>query len=169
MTIVRVNSIVTTEDKPLLENSGSVIAVTSYKNGVRTVLGDSADAILWSVGTFNKKISNSKLILMGNLPFRGGRGYFTGEWWRVGASGKRYDGIVQQGYNSDTNDRSVQFGWSIVAEYDSSEIGLLQVDIGWTTRNGLSQRPADTWNPSFTDDVRSQQKESTLIIFEVVK
>lgn len=168
MSTLKTNAIQSTTGKTLLDSSGGVIAVTSYRNGTRTVLSNTTDRVLWSVGTVNKKSSSSKLILVGNLPMRDGNSYFMSEWWRVGTSGKRYDGVTQMGYASDAGDASVQFGWTIFAEYNSSEVGNLQVDIGHTSRNGSSDTPCIQWNPNFNDDARSQQKESTLIIFEVV-
>lgn len=168
MSRLRANAIQDVSGKTLLDSSGGIISVTSYRNGTRTVLSNVADRVLWAVGTVNKKSASSKLILVGNLPMRDGNSYFSGEWWRVGNSGKRYDGITQMGYASDAGDVSVQFGWTIFAEYISSEVGNLQVDIGHTSRNGGADTPCIQWNPNFNDDVRAQQKESTLVIFEVV-
>ena len=92
-----------------------------------------------------------------------------GEYWKIGSSGKRYDGIVQNGYGSDGEAGEVQFGWMINAEYDSTETGSLAVEIGWGSADGGSDRPAETWNQNSTDDSRAHQKASTLTIFEVAK
>jgi hypothetical protein len=168
MTILRTNLIQTTSGKTLLDSSGSIIAVTTFTNDTRTVLSASTDYTLWSPGLVIKKSSNSKLIIVGNLPFRGGYSYFQGEWWRIGSSGKRYDGITLKAYNSNAGDRSVQFGMFIHAEYVTSEVGQLAISIGWTSANGNSDYPAAQWNPSSVDDPRSRQKVSTLTLIEVV-
>jgi hypothetical protein len=169
MSTVKCNTITSTTGKTLLDSSGSVIAVTTFTNNTRTALSGSTDRTLWSVGNVTKKIANSKLIIMANLPMRGGNSYFMGEWWQIGASGKRYDGITQMGYASDAGDRSAQFGWYVLAEYSSSEVGSLAVTIGHTSANGGSDLPASQWNPSSADDPRIQgTKTSTCVIFEVV-
>ena len=64
--------------------------------------------------------------------FRDGTSYFMGEYWKTGNSGNRYDGIVQHGYASDAGDSSVQFGWTINGEYDTTETGSLAVSVGWS-------------------------------------
>jgi len=168
MTTLRTNLIQTTAGKTLLDSSGSVIAVTTFTNNTRTVLSNVSDRVLWTCGSINKKSSQSKLFITGQLPFRDGNSYFMGEWWRIGASGKRYDGITLKAYNSNAGDESVQFGMFIHAEYVSSETGNLLVDIGWTTANGDVASPGIQWNPNSTDDARSQQKVSTLTLIEVV-
>jgi len=168
MTTLRTNLIQTTAGKTLLDSSGSIIAVTTFRNSTRTVLSNVSDRVLWTCGLVNKKSSQSKLFITGQLPFRDGNSYFQGEWWRIGSSGKRYDGITLKGYNSNAGDASVQFGMFIHAEYVSSETGNLLVDIGWTTANGSADAPGIQWNPSSTDDARSQQKVSTLTLMEVV-
>ena len=168
MTILRTNSIQTTTGKTLLDSSGSIISVTTFTNNTRTVLSNTSSYTLWSAGKVYKKSANSKLIINANLPFRDGNSYFMGEWWQIGASGNRYDGITLKAYNSNAGDVSVQFGLFINAEYSSSEVGFLDVSIGWTTANGDVASPGIQWNPNSTDDARSQQKVSTLTLIEVV-
>lgn len=168
MSTLKTNGIQSTTGKTLLDSSGSVISVTTFTNNTRTVLSGSTNRTLWSVGNVTKKIANSKLIIMANLPMRGGQSYFQGEWWQIGSSGRRYDGITQMGYASDAGDRSVQFGWYILAEYASTEVGSLAVSIGHQSANGGSDYPCQQWNPNSTDDARTQQKVSTCVIFEVV-
>lgn len=162
------NGLITTTGT-VVAQSGHVIGVTSFSNNTPTALSGSSNYTLWSAGNVTKKISNSKLIIMGTLPFRDGQSYFMGEWWQIGSSGKRYDGITQHGYASDAGDASVQFGWQIVGEYDSTETGNLAVSVGWTPRNGGSDNPGTTWNPGPNQDGRAQQKSSTLTIIEVAK
>lgn len=168
MTILRTNSIQTTAGKTLLDSSGGVLSVTTFTNNTRTVLSNSSNYTLWAPGQVNKKSANSKIIITGNLPFRDGNSYFMGEWWQIGTSGKRYDGITLKAYNSDAGDVGVQFGMFIHAEYSSSEVGFLDVSIGWTTANGSSDAPGIQWNPNSTDDARSRQKVSTLTLLEIV-
>ena len=147
-----------------------VINVTHLKNSTNTSLSGAAAAVLWSGDNVTKLISNSKLIITGLMVFRDGSSYFTGAYWKIGSSGNRYDGIVQHGYASDAGDASVQFGWQINAEYDSTQTGSLAVEIGWSTQNSQAGNlPAATWNPNASDDARSHQKASTLTIFEVAK
>ena len=150
--------------------TGQVINATHFTNNTRTTLSAGANVVLWSGINVTKLISNSKLIITGLMIFRDGNSYFAGEYWKIGTSGNRYDGIVQHGYASDLGGGGVQFGWQINAEYDSTETGSLAVEIGWSTASGSTgDKPAVTWNPNSTDDSRAHQKVSTLTIFEVAK
>lgn len=153
----------------VLQAPGHVINVTHFTNNTRTTLSTVASRALWSGINVTKQIAQSKLIITGQLVFRDGNSYFMGEYWKIGASGNRYDGIVQHGYASDLGGGGVQFGWQINAEYDSTETGSLAVEIGWGSASGGSDMPAVTWNPNSTDDSRAHQKVSTLTIFEVAK
>ena len=149
--------------------AGQIINCTHFKNSTKTSLSSATSVALWSGINVTKLIDQSKLIITGLLVFRDGNSYFMGEYWKIGASGNRYDGIVQHGYASDAGDAAVQFGWQINAEYDSTETGSLAVEIGWGSANGGSDHPATTWNPNSSNDSRAYQKASTLTIFEVAK
>lgn len=150
--------------------AGSVVGVQHYTNNTRTAVSSLASYALWTGISFNKQYTNSKLIITGQLVFRDGESYFMGEYWKIGASGNRYDGIIQHGYASDAGDVAVQFGWTINAQYDSTETGSLAVEIGWNVANGGSNQPGSVWNPSSADDGRIQgTKTSTLTIMEVLK
>ena len=153
-----------------INTTGSVLKVSHFTNNTRTSLGTSQQYSLWSGINVVKTVSNSKLIITGQLCFRGGSSYFMGEYWRIGNSGYRYDGIIQHGYASDAGDRSVQFGWTINAEFDTTQTGSLAVDIGWNSANNNAQKPAFQWNPNIGDDNRIQSgKGSSLTIFEIAK
>jgi hypothetical protein len=149
--------------------AGQIINCTHFKNSTKTSLSNVSSLALWSGINVTKLIAQSKLIITGLLVFEDGNSYFTGEYWKIGSSGNRYDGIVQHGYASDAGDANVQFGWQINAEYDATETGSLAVEIGWQTANGGNDTPGITWNPNTTNDPRAQQKASTLTIFEVAK
>ena len=151
--------------------AGQVINATHFTNSTKTSIGSGgASVALWSGINVTKLFAQSKLIITGLLIFRDGQSYFMGEYWKIGASGNRYDGIVQHGYASDAGDGSVQFGWQINAEYDSTETGSLAVEIGWNTADGAGgNTPAVTWNPNSSNDSRAHQKASSLTIFEVAK
>ena len=150
-----------------INTTGTVLKVSHFTNNTRTGLGLAQQYSLWSGINVVKSVSNSKLIITGQLCFRDGSSYFMGEYWRIGNSGYRYDGIIQHGYGSDAGDTSVQYGWTINAQYDTTEMGSLTMDIGWNSANG-SQRPGETWNPSASDDNRIQSgKGSSLTIFEI--
>ena len=150
-----------------LNTTGTVLKVSHFTNNTRTSLGLITQYSLWSGINVVKTVSNSKLIITGQLVFRDGSSYFMGEYWRIGNSGYRYDGINQHGYASDAGDTSVQFGWTINAEYDTTETGSLAMDIGWNSASG-SQKPAETWNPNASDDGRIRSgKGSSLTIFEI--
>ena len=150
--------------------TGQVINATHFTNSTKTSLSGGANVVLWSGINVTKLISNSKLIITGLMIFRDGTSYFMGEYWKIGASGNRYDGIVQHGYASNAGDTGVQFGWQINAEYDSTETGSLAVEIGWSTADAAGgNTPAVTWNPNSSNDSRAHQKASSLTIFEVAK
>ena len=149
--------------------TGGIIKVSHFTNNTRTALSTGTSVALWSGINVTKSIAQSKLIIIGLLCFTDGNSYHMGEYWKIGSSGKRYDGIVQNGYGSDGEAGEVQFGWMINAEYDSTETGSLAVEIGWGSADGGSDKPAETWNQNSTDDSRAHQKASTLTIFEVAK
>ena len=153
----------------ILHAPGHVIKMSHFTNNTRTALSNGTSVVLWSGINVTKSVAQSKLIIMGLLVFNDGNSYHLGEYWKIGASGKRYDGIVQHGYGSDNAAGNVQFGWQINAEYDSTETGSLAIEIGWGSANGGNDKPAEIWNPNSTDDARSHQKSSTLTIFEVAK
>ena len=153
-----------------INTTGSVLKVSHFTNNTRTALSGVNQYSLWSGINVIKSISDSKLIITGQLCFRGGSSYFMGEYWRIGNSGYRYDGIIQHGYASDAGDTSVQFGWTINAEFDTTQTGSLAVDIGWYKANAGVAQPASQWNPNSGDDNRIQSgKGSSLTIFEIAK
>jgi len=153
-----------------INTTGSVLKASHFTNNTNTSLSSINPYSLWSGINVIKSVSNSKLIITGQLCFRGGASYFMGEYWRIGNSGYRYDGIIQHGYASDADDRAVQFGWTINAEFDTTQTGSLAVDIGWNSANNAAQRPAQQWNPNNGNDSRIQSgKGSSLTIFEIAK
>ena len=146
---------------------GRIVNITRWQNNTRTALSSSTSTTLWSPGNVNKLIANSKLIIMGQMPFKQTADGEVGAWWQIGSSGIRRDGIVHTGSGFGTNDVGMKYAWHIKCAYTTSSTGNLAVTIGWTTANSTSKKPGEVWNPNATDDGRSQQHTSDLMIIEV--
>ena len=93
-----------------------------------------------------------------------------GPYWKIGASGNRYDGIIFTHYNTDqVSNGQIKVSWHIDAYYDTSATGSQAIEIGWSVANGGSDRPGQVWNPNAADDARSRQFSSDVTIFELGK
>jgi len=150
--------------------AGGVIQFQHYTNSTRTTLSTASSFLLWSVGNFVKASSNSVLYIRGQLVFGDGESYNMGPYWKIGASGNRYDGIIFTHYDSDNGSAaSIKVSWHIDAYYDTSSTGSQAIEIGWSTANGGSDRPGQVWNPNAADDARSRQFSSDVTIFEIGK
>lgn len=148
---------------------GRIVNVTQFTNNTRSALSASTSTTLWSAGNVYKKVSGSKLVIVGQLCFGGGLSYSMGYWWQIGSSGLKRDGIFQDHYPSDSGTFvSVKLGWYINGEYTTSATGNLAVSIGWAAIDGSSNSPGNVWNPNTSDDARSQQHTSDLKIYEVL-
>ena len=170
MSQLRTNSIVPVGGLQSGVTAGGVIQFQHYTNSTRTSLSTASNFILWSVGNFVKASSNSVLHITGQLVFADGESYNMGPYWKIGASGNRYDGIIFTHYDSDTGSTSaIKVSWHIDAYYDTSATGSQAIEIGWSVANGVSARPGVTWNPNDTDDARSRQFSSDVTIFEIGK
>ena len=170
MSQLQCNSIVPVGGLKSGVNSGGIIQFQHYQNSTRTALSDNVSYVLWTVGNFTKASSNSLLHITGQLVFAGGSAYNQGPYWKIGASGERYDGIIHVHYSSDqVRANTIKIGWHINAYYDATETGALAVTIGWNTANGTANHPGDVWNPNATDDARSRQFSSDITIFELGK
>lgn len=150
--------------------AGGVIQFQHYTNSTRTSLSNASSFALWSVGNFVKASANSVLYIRGQLVFADGESYNMGPYWKIGASGNRYDGIIFTHYDSDAGSTSaIKVSWHIDGYYDTTSTGSQAIEIGWSTANGGSDRPGLTWNPNATDDARSRQFSSDVTIFEIGK
>jgi len=150
--------------------TGRIINTTRFQNNTRTTLSSSTNYTLWSPGNVTKVQSNSTLIIMGQMCFTGtgkAPNFEVGAWWQIGSSGKRYDGLLHNGVNDSTVDTQVHAGWHILGQYTTTATGALAVSIGWTPADGSSVRPHDVWNPNVSDDGRSQQHTSEIVILEI--
>jgi hypothetical protein len=146
---------------------GRIVNITRWQNSTRTALSTATSTTLWSPGNVNKLIANSKLIIMGQMPFGRTADGEVGAWWQIGSSGIRRDGIVHTGAAFGTNDVAMKYAWHIKCSYTTSSTGNLAVSLGWTTANSSSRKPGEVWNPNSTEDGRSQQHTSDLMIIEV--
>jgi len=170
MSQLRTNSIVPVGGLQSGVTAGGVIQFQHYTNSTRTSLSTAPNFILWSVGNFVKASSNSVLHITGQLVFADGESYNMGPYWKIGASGNRYDGIIFTHYDTDTGSTSaIKVSWHIDAYYDTSATGSQAIEIGWSVANGGNDRPGVTWNPNATDDARSRQFSSDVTIFEIGK
>jgi hypothetical protein len=148
---------------------GRIVNVTHFSNNTRTSLSSSSSTTLWSAGNVFKKVSGSKLVMVGQLCFGDGKSYNMGYWWQIGSSGLRRDSIFMDHYPSDQRASvNLKLGWFINGEYSTSATGNLAVSIGWASIDGNPNWPGSVWNPNTSDDGRAQQHTSDLKIYEVL-
>ena len=150
--------------------TGRIVNSTRFTNNTRVALSTSSNYTMWSAGNVTKLQANTTLIILGQMCFTGGSdaGYYEcGAWWQIGSSGKRYDGLIHTAAADSAVDTQVHVGWHIMGQYTTTATGALAVSIGWTTADSSVVRPHEVWNPNATDDARSQQHTSEILILEV--
>jgi len=146
---------------------GEVIDVTHVQYSTRLALSNSTSVTIWT-GSMTKRIANSTLHIVGQLPHSYGNSYNMGYWWQIGSSGLRRDGIFQKHWHSDSgHSNSVKLLWSINSSFATTATGSLSVSVGWASLNNGADSPGNT-NPNSSDDAAGGQTSSDLLIFEVV-
>ena len=154
-----------------------VVGIHSFTNNTRTSLGSSTASrtVIWQVGNFTKEVANSKLLINVKMPL-GGAGtsypHFATTFIRLSTSSAEANGSDIFGYIHNTRAEDKAMGGMLTGEflYDTtgtniSGTGAIYITIGWHSASSGMQ-PAPIWNPNATEDARSRQSISTLIVQE---
>lgn len=158
--------------------SGAVIQTVQATYSTRTSMSMTASrTIIWDAITFTKLKSNSKLRISLILPF-GGSGasypHFADAFIRLSTSGYGVNGSDIHGYIHNTRATSNNMGAIWVADflYDTtstniSGTGSVYVNLGYQSADAGGLHPAPIWNPNASEDTRSWQSASNIIIQEI--
>jgi hypothetical protein len=154
-----------------------VVGIHSFTNNTRTALPSSTASrtVMWQVGNFTKEVANSKLLINVKMPL-GGAGtsypHFATTFIRFSTSSAEANGSDIFGYIHNTRAEDKGMGAILTGEflYDTtstniSGTGAIYITVGYHSAGGGMQ-PSPIWNPNATDDARSRQSISTLIVQE---
>jgi len=157
----------------------AIVNVGFAQNSTRYALSDSANTAVFTVNyTKIMSATESKIIVIGNIPGRGSYSDFMGMYFDCLTSGISVP---------NTNDRAAFKGISNGSAPSGSRQGNIIInqtwenttyltatthtfEFGWRTRNGSSgDKPFLQINPNSSDDNRSHQHSSTFTFFEVLR
>ena len=154
-----------------------VVGIHSFTNNTRVALTGSTSArtVIWQVGNFTKEVANSKLLINVKMPL-GGAGssypHFGTTFIRLSTSSAEANGSDIFGYIHNTRGDDKTMGAILTGEflYDTtstniSGTGAIYITVGWHS-GGSGMQPSPVWNPNATEDARSRQSISTLIVQE---
>jgi hypothetical protein len=158
--------------------SDKLVKIHYHKYNTRHGLSDASSGILWRTAAFTTTTSNATFIVTGQIWGRHSAADHCGIYCQLvnnaganavaGAAdtdGARYRGIGFAGVNTGQSYAKFLLQWHQV--YTGLTAGTYKVLIGWSARNGNNCRPFTDYNINATDDVRSQQHDSTCEIWEL--
>jgi hypothetical protein len=158
--------------------AGTVIQTYQDTYSVRTSMSMTASrTVIWNPATFTKLKSNSKLRVALILPF-GGAGasypHFADAFIRFSTSGYGSNGSDIHGYIHNTRATSNNMGAIWVADflYDTtgsniSGTGVVYISLGYQSGDSGTIHPAPIWNPNTSEDSRSWQSGSNILVQEI--
>jgi hypothetical protein len=157
----------------------SIVNVGFAENSTRYALSDSANTALFTVNyTKIMSATESKIIVIGNIPGRGSYSDFMGMYFDCLTSGisvhNTNDSAAFKGISNGSAPSASRQGNIIINQTWENTTYLTAAthtfEFGWRTRNGSSgDKPFTTLNPSSSDDPRSHQHSSTFTFFEVLR
>jgi len=138
-------------------SGGKILQVASVEDSTREYFSTSAD--YWPISvTFTKISATSKIIVIASVIGHAGSAGLCGTGLKLDST-KKYVG----GYSYSTNGVI----YSGMADFGVVATGSHTAYWGWTTANGTSTKPFSTLNPNSSEESRSQQKVSTILVYEV--
>ena len=160
-------------------DGAKIIATHQATNSSRTSLSNtSSRVVFWNAMTFTKLRSNSKLRICMRIPFgQAGVSYphFAEGFIRLSTGGYSSNGSDIHGYIHNTRATSNDMGAIYTSDfvYDTtgtniSGTGTVYVSIGYDSADGGTLSPAPMWNPNASDQSRSWQSISNIVINEVL-
>ena len=157
--------------------AGRVVATTQFTYSTRSTLGSTSSRSPYWESTFTKTRANSKLRIHIMIPL-GGSGttypHFGSDYIRFSTGGFTNNGSDIHGYIHNTRATSNSMGGNLIANflYDTTGTniatsGTVYWQIGYDSASGDSLRPAPIWNPNSSENNRSHQTVSALLIEEI--
>ena len=163
---------------PETSTGDKLVKIHYHKHSVRYGVSNSANGILWRTAAFTTTTTNATFIVTGQIWARHSASDHCGVYCQLvdnsganvvsGAAdtdGARYRGIGYAGVNTGQSWAKFLLQWHQV--YTGIAPGTYKILIGWSLRNGASERPFTDYNINNTDDNRSQQHDSTCEIWEL--
>jgi hypothetical protein len=158
-------------------DSPAIVNVAVVENNTRYALSDSADNGLFTMN-YTKILgaSDSKIIIDGFIPIRGGYSNFTGVYFDCLTGGmsshNTTDGFAFKGVGySQPHLGTTQGILNILQEWQDTTnfiAGTHTFEFGWKVRNtDTGNKPCETINPNSSDDARCHQKGSRFVFYEV--
>jgi len=138
-------------------SGGKILQVASVEDSTRESFSTSADYYPISVA-FTKISATSKIIVIASVIGHAASAGLCGTGLKLDST-KKYVG----GYSYSTNGVI----YSGMADFGVVSTGSHTAYWGWTTANGTSTKPFSTLNPNSSEESRSQQKVSTILVYEV--
>ena len=140
-----------------------VLSVSQNENNTRTVLANTTSPTnLWT-GTHTITKANSDLIISVTLHFHQSSAGNMG--FRFIYDGTNYDGRIGHLYIGQPHQLVSHATFYIPNA--SSTTGSKNWNVQYFSANNSTNKPADTWNPNTSDDARTPQSVSSLIIQEI--
>jgi len=137
--------------------TGKILQVASVEDGTREAFSTSAD--YWPISvTFTKISATSKIIVIASVIGHSASAGLCGTGLKLDST-KKYVG----GYSYST-DGVIYSG---IADFGVVATGSHTAYWGWDTANDTSTKPFSTLNPNSSEEARSQQKVSTILVYEV--
>ena len=137
--------------------TGKILQVASVEDGTREAFSTSAD--YWPISvTFTKISATSKIIVIASVIGHSASAGLCGTGLKLDST-KKYVG----GYSYSTD--GVMY--SGIADFGVVATGSHTAYWGWDTANDTSTKPFSTLNPNSSEEARSQQKVSTILVYEV--
>jgi len=137
--------------------TGQVLQVAVVEDSTREVFSTSADYYPVS-GAFTKISGTSKIIAVANIIGHAASAGLCGTGLKLDST-KKYVG----GYSDSTSGVLC----SGMADFGVVASGSHTIYWGWTTANASATKPFSVLNPNSSEEARSQQKVSTILVYEV--
>ena len=158
--------------------SSEVVKITTYENSTRTVLSGSTNGTIFNDITISKvkDATTSKIIVIGFLPGEFYASYHSGLYFVCTTTGMDNSGTnnssafrgIGQSYGFDTNAPGMLHLNKTFQDTTNLGTGSHTFKIGWRSRDGATEVPADIINPNTTDDGRAHQTGTFIQLMEVL-
>ena len=160
-------------------DSGKTLGITQFTNSTRQsgVTQTGNRTVLWQVGTFTKQKANSKLKIDLVLPGCGAASnypHFATDFIRFSTTNYDTNGSDIFGYIHNTRVDNLTFGANLIGHFlhdttstNISGTGTIYITLGYHSGNNSAVHPFAVWNPNTSEDNRSRQSVSYVVITEL--
>jgi len=154
---------------------GSIVKTSHFTNATRVALSTSAGpSNIWTVSiTKDFNSSTSDLVVFGNLNGRGNYSDQCGVYAHIsGSTTRTTDGTAF--YDVDYYSAHATYRTAGIVllgkRFESLGVGSHTLEIGWQTRDGSTgDMPFPVFNNNNSDDSRSHQHRSNLVVYEILR